>query len=296
MNDAVRETNFHNLKLLNRGKVRDIYEVGGNLLIVATDRISAYDSILGTAIPQKGKVLTALTLFWLDYLSDMTNNHLITAELDEMGPEVSEHADTLRGRAMLVKKAEVLPIECVVRGYLDGSAWREYRESGKVCGIGLPTGLRQGDKLPEPIFSPSTKAESGHDQNITIDRTADIVGEVIAARMKKRSIEIYEKADNYASRKGIIICDTKFEWGLCDGELILIDEVLTPDSSRFWPAETYEPGHPQQSFDKQFVRDWLDKSGWDHTPPGPPLPEDVVAETRRKYLEAYRLLTGNESV
>ncbi len=290
--EAVMNTEFENLSLAGRGKVRDIYEVGENLLIVATDRISAYDCVLGSAIPEKGKVLTGLTLFWLDYLSDLTKNHLITADPKDMGEKVVEHADVLRGRSMMVRKAEVIPVECAVRGYLAGSGWREYKENGMVCGIELPAGLRQCDKLPEPVFTPATKAQSGHDENVSIEQAACNIGEDLARTLKKRSIEIYEKASEYAAEKGIIICDTKFEWGFCDGELTLIDEVLTPDSSRFWPADSYEPGRPQFSFDKQYVRDWLDQSGWDHTPPGPVLPDDVVEKTSRKYLQACELLAG----
>ncbi len=292
VSSAVMETNFDNLSLFNRGKVRDIYEVGDNLLIVATDRISAYDSVLGTPIPGKGKVLTALTLFWLDYLSDVTANHLVTADPEEMGEEAARHGEVLHGRSMLVRKAQVVPIECVVRGYLAGSGWREYRESGMVCGIRLPEGLRESDKLPETIFTPATKAESGHDENISIEEAADIIGDDLAGTLKRRSLDIFHKAGEYAAEKGIIICDTKFEWGLCDGELTLIDEVLTPDSSRFWPADSYEPGRAQYSFDKQYVRDWLDESGWDHSPPGPPLPDEVVEKTSQRYLTACELLTG----
>ncbi len=294
---ALMETGFEDLSLCSRGKVRDIYDAGdNNLLIVATDRISAYDSVLGTAIPWKGKVLTTLTLFWLEYLSDVTGNHLITAVPEEMGEEIARHADILRGRSMLVRKAEVVPIECVVRGYLAGSGWREYRESGTVCGRKLPEGLRESDKLPEPIFTPATKAETGHDENISMEDASDIVGKDLAETLKARSMDIFARAGEYAAEKGIIICDTKFEWGFCDGELTLIDEVLTPDSSRFWPADSYQPGRSQFSFDKQYVRDWLDESGWDHSPPGPPLPDDVVEKTSRRYLQACELLTGKRPV
>ncbi len=289
---GLMETDFDNLDLLNRGKVRDIYDAGDNLLIVASDRISAYDSVLGSPIPLKGNVLTALTLFWLDYLSDITPNHLITADPAEMGEEIQKHSDVLAGRSMLVKKAEVIPIECVIRGYLAGSGWREYQQNNEVCGIKLPEGLRQCEKLPEPIFTPATKAETGHDENISIEQAGDIIGMELAEELKERSLAIYKKASEYAATRGIILCDTKFEWGLCDGELTLIDEVLTPDSSRFWPADSYEPGRPQLSFDKQFVRDWLDESGWDHTPPGPALPDEVVEKTTQKYLKACELLTG----
>ncbi len=288
---ALMKTDFDNLNLFNRGKVRDIYELGDNLLIIATDRISAYDSVLGSPIPKKGNVLTELTLFWLDYLSDVTANHLITADPEDMGDAVKAHADILRGRSMLVKKADVVPIECVVRGYLAGSGWREYTGSGMVCGIELPGGLRQCDKLPEPIFTPATKAESGHDENISMEEAADIIGKELAQTLRERSLQIYAKANSYAAGRGIIICDTKFEWGFCDGELVLIDEVLTPDSSRFWPADSYQPGRSQFSFDKQYVRDWLDRSGWDHNPPGPELPPEVVEKTSQRYLKACELLT-----
>jgi len=289
---VVLETNLGGLELFNRGKVRDIYAVGPNLLIVATDRISAYDSVLGSGIPGKGKVLTALTLFWLDYLSDLTPNHLLTWDVEDMPDEVRPHVDLLCGRSMLVKRAEVVPIECVVRGYLAGSGWREYKETQSVCGIKLPAGLRQADKLPEPIFTPATKAETGHDENVSLKQAGDVVGAQLAQQLHDRSIAIYRKAADYAGSKGIIISDTKFEWGRCDGELILIDEVLTPDSSRFWPADTYAPGSSPYAFDKQYVRDWLDESGWDHSPPGPPLPDEVVQRTSERYLEACRRLTG----
>lgn len=291
-NDAILGTDFTNMPLLNRGKVRDIYEIDDNLLIIATDRISAYDSVLGTPIPMKGKVLTTLTLFWLDYLSDITENHLITADPRKMGPAAKPHIGILQGRSMLVKKADVIPIECVVRGYLAGSAWREYRESGTVCGTEFPSGLQESEKLPEPVFTPATKAETGHDENISIEEAGKIIGEDLAKTLKERSIQIYSEADRYAAEKGVIICDTKFEWGFCDGRLTLIDEVLTPDSSRFWPAETYEPGRAQFSFDKQYVRDWLDESGWDHSPPGPELPEEVAQKTSERYLKACELLAG----
>jgi phosphoribosylaminoimidazole-succinocarboxamide synthase len=290
---VVRETHLEGLAAPQRGKVRDIYTVGGNLLIIATDRLSAYDSVLPTPIPLKGKVLTSLTLFWLDYLRDVTPNHLITAEVEQMGPEVAAHADILCGRSMLVKRADVVPVECVVRGYLAGSGWREYQESGRVCGVELPAGLRQADRLPQPIFTPATKAESGHDENITVEQAAEIVGEETAQAIHDRSIEVYSRASEHAREQGIIVADTKFEWGISDGELILIDEVLTPDSSRFWPMDSYEPGSSPFAFDKQYVREWLDRSGWDHSPPAPPLPPDVVEKTTQRYLEACRRLTGS---
>ncbi|MFP4029109.1 MAG: phosphoribosylaminoimidazolesuccinocarboxamide synthase [Candidatus Brocadiia bacterium] len=292
MPQPVMETDLEGLDLFNRGKVRDIYEVDDNLLIVASDRISAYDSVLASGIPFKGKVLTQLTLFWVDYLSDITPTHLITADIAVMDESVQQHADILEGRSMLVKKADVVPIECVVRGYLAGSAWRSYKKTGKICGIELPEGMRQAEQLPEPIFTPATKAESGHDENIPMERAREIAGTEIADQLQERSLGIYKKASEYAAKQGIIISDTKFEWGLCDGELTLIDEVLTPDSSRFWPADTYEPGKSQYSYDKQYVRDWLDESGWDHSPPGPSLPMEVVGKTAERYLQACEELAG----
>lgn len=293
MPEPVVETDLEGLDLVNRGKVRDMYALDDRLLIVTTDRISAYDSVLGSAIPWKGKVLTHLTRFWLDYLSSLTAHHLITTDVAGMGADVQRHRTLLEGRSMLVKRAEVLPVECVVRGYLSGSAWRSYRDSGSICGVQLPEGLEESDKLPEPVFTPATKAETGHDENIPFERMRGIVGDELAEEMRDRSLAIYGRAAAYAAERGIIISDTKFEWGLVDDELTLVDEVLTPDSSRFWPADTYEPGGPQFSYDKQFVRDWLDESGWDHQPPAPELPDEVVRKTAEKYLEACRVLTGD---
>ena len=290
---AVAETNLEGIHLVRRGKVRDIYELDGHLLIVASDRISAFDSVLGSAIPLKGHVLTALTLFWFETLDAARSNHLITADVDAMGDAARPHADLLRGRSMLVKKAEVVPVECVVRGYLAGSGWREYRDSGTVCGIKLPDGLVESSKLPEAIFTPSIKAESGHDENISFERACEMHGADLVSELRDRSLAVYREAADYAAQRGILICDTKFEWGNADGELVLIDEVLTPDSSRFWPADRYAPGGPQPSFDKQYVRDWLEaESGWDKEPPAPPLPDDVIARTTENYVEAYRKLTG----
>ena len=293
MPEPVAQTDLDGLELLSRGKVRDIYALAGNLLIVATDRISCFDVVLRTAIPGKGKVLTHLTRFWLDYLKALTPNHLITADVDAMGPLVAPHRRVLRGRSMLVKRAQVLPVECVVRGYLSGSGWRSYQEDGTVCGVRLPAGLRESDRLPEPIFTPTSKAESGHDLPMTMAGVEDAVGPELAARLRDLSINVYAKAADYARERGIIIADTKLEWGMVAGELTLIDEVLTPDSSRFWPAADYAPGRPQQSYDKQYVRDWLDGTGWNHEPPSPELPEDVVRRTAEKYMEACRLLTGS---
>jgi phosphoribosylaminoimidazole-succinocarboxamide synthase len=276
-----------------RGKVRDVYDLGDKLVIIATDRISAFDWILPTAIPDKGKVLTALTLFWLDYLR--IPNHLLSTDLKEMGPAFEAQAEVLSGRTMLVRKAEVVPIECVVRGYLAGSGWKEYQHNGKICGILLPPGLQNGQQLPEPIFTPATKAESGHDENISFEKMVEITGMETAQKLKRRSLDVYRRASAYAQTRGLILADTKFEWGkLPDGTIILIDEVLTPDSSRYWPADSYKPGSNPPSFDKQFVRDWLETTTWDKNSPPPALPAEVVERTRGKYLEAYERLTGKE--
>jgi phosphoribosylaminoimidazole-succinocarboxamide synthase len=274
-----------------QGKVRDIYEAGeDSLILVASDRISAFDVVLPTPIPDKGRVLSGLTLFWLEQTKDLVANHLITADYREF-PEAFREPE-LAGRAMLVKKADVVMVECVARGYLSGSGWKEYTKSGTVCGIQLPGGLTESDRLPEPIFTPSTKATEGHDENITIEQAAELVGEGLARKLEELTLTIYERGAEVARELGIILADTKFEFGFVDGELILIDEVLTPDSSRFWPADEYQPGGPQPSFDKQYVRDWLDGSGWDHEPPAPDLPEDVVSNTVARYREAYERLTG----
>ena len=290
MTAVVRETHLEGLKV-RRGKVRDVYDLGDRLLIVATDRLSAYDVVLPTGIPDKGRILTGLSLWWFDFLMDVTPNHLITADVNQMVPAAQAHAAELAGRTMLCRKAKVFPVECVVRGYLAGSGWREYKSSGTVCGAKLPAGLRQCDRLPEPMFTPATKAESGHDENIDFEQAAGIVGAKAATALMDLSMAVYRKAAEYARQHGIIIADTKFEWGEADGRIILVDEVLTPDSSRFWPADTYEPGHDQPSFNKQFVRNWLDTLDWDKRPPGPELPDDIVASTRAKYVEAYERLT-----
>jgi len=293
MNTVVSETHLEGLKV-RRGKVRDVYDLGDRLLIVATDRISAYDVIMPTPIPDKGRLLTGLSLWWFEYLADLTPNHLVTTDVRRMGPAAKAHADVLAGRSMLCRKAKVFPVECVVRGYLAGSGWREYQASGTVCGIRLPAGLRQCDRLPEPIFTPATKAETGHDENISFDQAKKILGAEAATTLRDRSLAVYQKAAEYAAGRGILIADTKFEWGEADGRIILVDEVLTPDSSRFWPADTYEPGRDQPSFDKQFLRNWLDTLDWNKTPPGPQLPPDIVAKTRAKYVEAYERLTGKK--
>lgn len=276
------------------GKVRDIYDVGENLLIVSSDRISAYDSILASGIPQKGRVLTQLSIFWFDFLQSVTENHLITADISAMDERLIRYANEVTGRTMLVKKAEVIPVECIVRGYLAGSGWRSYEKTGQICGIKLPEGLRQSEKLPEPIFTPTTKATEGHDEDISMEAAENAVGADVAAEIRDKSLEIYTKAAEFAASKGVIIADTKFEFGICQGKVILIDEVLTPDSSRFWPADDYEPGRSQKSYDKQYVRDWLDESGWDHSPPAPGLPDEVVVNTLAKYVEAYERITDNE--
>ncbi len=277
--------------LCRRGKVRDIYDLGDRLVIVATDRISAFDWVLPSAIPDKGRVLTALSLFWFDFLG--VPNHVLGTDPKDMGPEFAARADELAGRTVLVRKARVVPIECVVRGYLAGSGWKEYRAGGAVCGIPLPSGLQQSQQLPEPIFTPATKEETGHDQNISFERMAEITGPSVAEELRRRSLDVYRRATDYARARGLLIADTKFEWGeLPGGELILIDEVLTPDSSRFWPADGYRAGISPPSFDKQFVRDWLETTAWDKNSPPPELPRDVVERTREKYLEAFERLTG----
>ena len=273
------------------GKVRDIYDLGDSLLLVATDRISAYDVVMPNGIPDKGRVLTQISAFWFDLLSDVTANHVISTDVADLPSGCS--GDELDGRFMLCRKADVAPIECIVRGYLAGSGWREYKADGTVCGIALGEGLKQSAELPEPIFTPSTKAESGHDENISFEQGCEIVGAETMTALRDRSIALYTKARAYAADRGIILADTKFEWGRTDdGELILIDECLTPDSSRFWPADEYKPGRDQSSFDKQFVRNYLDEISFDRTPPGPPLPADIVQKTRAKYIEAYTRLTG----
>jgi phosphoribosylaminoimidazole-succinocarboxamide synthase len=276
-----------------RGKVRDVYDLGETLAIVATDRISAFDYVLPTPIPDKGRVLTAMTLFWLETLG--VRNHLISTDVAAMGPAFAAQHRELSGRTMLVHKTNVVPIECVVRGYLAGSGWKEYKQSRQVCGLALPPGLRESDRLPGPIFTPATKEESGHDINISIEKMSELVGRDLAEKLRRLSLDVYDRGAATARSRGIIIADTKFEWGrLSGGDIILIDEVLTPDSSRFWPADGYKPGGSQPSFDKQFVRDWLEQSGWDKNSPPPPLPVDVVERTRAKYIEAYERLSGKK--
>ncbi|MGZ4874413.1 MAG: phosphoribosylaminoimidazolesuccinocarboxamide synthase [Candidatus Angelobacter sp.] len=288
------QTDFPDLMLHARGKVRDLYSLNGQLLFVATDRISAFDYVLATGIPEKGRVLTQLSLFWFDYLKDMVKNHLVTANVEEYPAPLKKYADDLRGRSMLVTKAQMIDIECVARGYLSGSGWKEYQQTGAVCGIKLPAGLKESDKLPEPIFTPATKALSGHDENISIEEMAKRTGKELAEKLRDLTLKIYKTAADYAAGRGIIIADTKFEFGQTSQGLILADEVLTPDSSRFWPADKYQPGKAQESFDKQFVRDYLEAIKWNKQPPAPGLPEDVARKTSEKYIEAYRVLAGRE--
>jgi phosphoribosylaminoimidazole-succinocarboxamide synthase len=292
MNTVIAQTNFPGLKLRGRGKVRDIYEVGDDrLLIVATDRLSAFDVVLPTPIPDKGRVLTQLSLFWFEKLADVVAHHVISA--DHFGGELAPYADLLEGRGMLVRRTEPVPIECVVRGYISGSGWKDYQKTGGICGIPLPKGLRESDRLPEAIFTPSTKATTGHDENISFEETVSRVGKKLAERLRETSLTLYRRAAEHAATRGIIIADTKFEFGLLGDELIWIDEALTPDSSRFWPSDEYEPGKTQPSFDKQYVRDYLERIGWNKQPPGPELPADVVAGTRNKYRESYERITGH---
>jgi len=297
----IQETHFAGLTPAARGKVRDLYDLGDTLLIVATDRLSAFDVILPTPIPDKGRVLTQLSLFWFDLLKDVIPNHVLSST--DFPVPFDDYRDDLAGRSMVVRKTQPLPIECVVRGYVSGSGWKDYTATGKICGIALPEGLRDSDRLPAPIFTPATKATSGHDENISFDQAASLIGKSLAERVRTVSIELYRRAAAYAAPRGILLADTKFEFGLLHSaldspeavnSLIWIDEALTPDSSRFWPAAQYHPGGPQPSFDKQFVRDYLERIRWPKNPPGPELPPDVVAATRAKYREAYRILAGHE--
>ena len=291
----VLTTDLGELSLLSRGKVRDIYDCGDTLLIVTTDRISAFDVVLPEGIPHKGKVLSQLSAFWFEVMSDVIPHHLISMDIEDFPPECRNYEHTLKGRSMLVKKAKPLPVECVVRGYLAGSGWKEYQETTSICGIPVKEGLKESASLGEPLFTPSTKAELGdHDENITMEQVQETIGGALADRLKEVSITLYKKGREMAREKGIIIADTKFEFGLVEGELILIDEVLTPDSSRFWPEDEYEPGRAQRSFDKQFVRDYLLTLTWDKKPPAPHLPEEIVGKTSERYLEAFRRLTGRE--
>ncbi len=291
---VLRESSLPTVKLFSRGKVRDVYEAGPDrLLVVASDRLSAFDVVMEQGIPDKGRVLTQLSCFWFDLMKDSVKSHFITSKVDEFPAEFASYGDQLAGRSMLVLKAKPFPIECIVRGYLSGSGWKDYRKTGAVCGIRLPAGLQESSKIDPPIFTPSTKAETGHDENITWEQMVATIGAGPAEELRRRSLDVYQRARDYAEGRGIIIADTKFEWGVHNGEIILIDEVLTPDSSRFWPRDGYEPGRGQPSYDKQFVRDYLESTGWNKQPPPPPLPADVVRKTSEKYREAYLRLTGS---
>ncbi len=295
MTPVVMTTDFTGLGPRRQGKVRDIYDLGDALLLVATDRISAFDVVMADPIPDKGRILTKLSAFWFRHLADIVPHHLISLEVAEFPRACQPYRLMLQGRAMLVKKCRPLPVECIVRGYLAGSAWKEYQRTGAVCGISLPPGLVEADRLPEPLFTPSTKAEVGaHDQNITFVKVVEAIGEDLACRVRDLSLALYRRARDWAEPRGIILADTKYEFGLANGELLLIDEVLTPDSSRFWPKEDYEPGRPQKSYDKQYLRDYLESLGWNKKPPPPPLPPEVIANTRARYLEALKALTGEE--
>jgi phosphoribosylaminoimidazole-succinocarboxamide synthase len=291
--DPLFETKLPGIEPYARGKVRDVYAAGDFLVIVATDRLSAFDYVLPTPIPDKGRVLTQLTIFWLDLLRDVAPNHFVSANVDDYPAEFRLHRDQLEGRSMLVRRAQMVEVECVARGYVSGSAWKDYRRDGSICGIPLPPGLRESDRLHEPVFTPATKAQSGqHDENISFEAAAKQIGESLAGRLRKLTLDVYTRAASYAETRGIIIADTKFEFGFIGDQLVLADEVLTPDSSRFWPRATYQPGGPQASYDKQYVRDYLESIHWNKQPPAPALPPDVVQHTSEKYREAYRVLTG----
>ena len=294
-NEALRFSSLSGIKFFKRGKVRDVYDMGENLLIISTDRISCFDVVLPTIIPNKGEVLTQLSVFWFEFTKDIIPNHLITANVDDFLEELQKYKEILNGRSMLVKKVKPIPVECVVRGYLSGSGWKEYRETQSICGIKLPEGLRESDKLPEPIFTPATKEDIGHDINVTQEHIEKEIGKDVTARMKEISISLYEKASEYAEDRGIIIADTKFEFGFLGDDIILIDELFTPDSSRFWPKDEYAPGKSQPSFDKQFVRDYLETLNWDKTPPAPELPEEIVTKTSEKYLHAFKMIVSGKT-
>jgi phosphoribosylaminoimidazole-succinocarboxamide synthase len=295
LDPVLLRTDFPELELHASGKVRDVYRLGSEqLLFVATDRISAFDYVLATGIPHKGRVLTQISLFWFEFLRDVVPNHLVTADVEKYPASLRAHADQLRGRSMLVMRAEMVPVECVVRGYISGSAWKEYKATGKVCGIELPKGLKESDKLPEPIFTPSTKATTGHDENIPFEEMIRLVGRERSDKLRDITLKIYTKAADYARTRGIIIADTKFEFGITSKGITLADEVLTPDSSRFWPADKYQPGRAQDSYDKQYVRDYLEEIRWNKQPPAPALPPEVARKTSEKYVEAYHQLTGHK--
>ncbi len=292
ISEALLQTNLPDRKPHSRGKVRDIYDLGDELIIVATDRISAFDWVDPVGIPDKGKILTKMSVFWFEMMQEIVPNHLISIDLADMPEDFQRHAEQFEGRSMLVKKCEMLPIEFVVRGYLAGSGWKEYKQKGTVCDMKLPAGLVESSRLDQPLYTPATKATDGHDINISPEVAGDIIGKEMNRKASDAAIRVYQRARDYAATRGIILCDTKFEFGTIGGQLVLADEVLTPDSSRFWPADQYSPGRGQPSFDKQFVRDWLEAQDWDKNSPPPPLPDDVVMKTREKYVEAYRLLTG----
>jgi phosphoribosylaminoimidazole-succinocarboxamide synthase len=297
MTSALLQTDLGSLPLAARGKVRDIYALPDDqLLFVATDRISAFDHVLGSGVPDKGRILTQLSLFWFDFLRGTVKNHLLTASTNDYPSQLRPYAAQLEGRSMLVKRAEMFPVECVVRGYLSGSGWKDYQQTGAVCGIKLPQGLRESDRLPEPIFTPAAKNNVGHDENISFEQMVNTIGQKAAEDLRGLTLAIYERAGRHAASKGLILADTKFEFGLVNGEITLADEVLTPDSSRYWPAEMYSPGGPQPSFDKQYVRDYLESIRWNKQAPVPALPDEVVVRTREKYLEAFRLITGRVSL
>ncbi len=285
-------TDYKDLKLFKKGKVRDVYDLDDKILIIATDRISCFDVVLPTAIPEKGKILTQVSLFWFEHLKDVVDNHIISSDVNDLPENLKPFKSDLEGRFVITKKCEVVPFECVVRGYISGSGWKEYKQSQSICGIKLPEGMVESQKLPEPIFTPATKAEEGHDENVDFDYMSSKVGKELSEKLRDISITLYKRAAEFADQKGIIIADTKFEFGLLDGKIVLVDEILTPDSSRFWPKESYKPGGAQMSFDKQFVRDYLETLDWDKTPPGPDLPGDIVQKTKAKYEEALKLLSG----
>lgn len=292
MTKLINDTSFIEFPLLIKGKVRNVYDLGETLLIVVTDRISAFDVVFPNLIPNKGKVLNSISEFWFDYTKDIIGNHVITTDVSKYPGNLSSYKEELQGRSMLVKKVEMLPAECIVRGYLEGSGLKEYQKTGTICGIKLPEGLKQGDKLPEPIFTPSTKAVEGHDENVSFEALAEKIGVEMAEKLRDASIALYKKVSGFAESKGIILADTKFEFGLFDGELVVADEMFTPDSSRFWDKADYEPGRPQKSFDKQYLRDYLESIQWNKQPPAPELPEEVIKKTEAKYIEAYERLTG----
>lgn len=296
MSMLIDNTDFIKFPLLVKGKVRNVYDLGDKLLIVVTDRISAFDVVFPNLIPNKGKVLNSISEFWFDYTKDIIDNHVITTDVDQYPPELSKYKEELQGRSMLVKRVNMVEAECIIRGYLEGSGLKEYNSTGSICGVKLPEGLKQADKLPEPIFTPTTKASEGHDESVTFEQLCDKIGTDLANKLKEMSIALYKKASEHAESKGLILADTKFEFGLIDGKLVIADEIFTPDSSRYWDAKDYEPGRPQKSFDKQFLREYLESTDWDKTPPAPQLPDEVIKKTEAKYIEAYERITGEKLV